>query len=227
MSPFGKAASVAACVALSVLVTLPAKAWEGGARAEETIEHANLDTTYGRVDGDVGVSFGAGGTFGPRGPRGTLDLRLRYLDTAGIFFFYEDGLSATSSDPRRVLGAGFEVRPLFIGRWLLDDELRIPRLDLFLDSFGLELATFFEQPALGAFGARPGLQVSLGLEVPILARASGPWVGLHGGLRWSDPAIGVDAAAGPASRSAFLSVTLAYHQIFAAHLVDANDAAPR
>jgi len=196
-------------------------------RADEATDRANGDPTYGRVDGDLGVSVGAGVTLGPSAPRGTVDLRLRYLDTAGLFGFYEDGFSATSSDPRRVLGGGFELRPLFLGRWLVGSELRIPWLDLFIDSFGLEIATFFEQPVGGAIGARPGIQASLGIEFPFLPRASGVWVALHGGVRWSDEAIEAGGPGGPASRAAFLTLTVAYHQIFGAHLVDANDVAPR
>src|SRR5580692_3816490 len=92
--------------------------WETVARADEFSRPAYVDTTYGRVNGDLGVSVGVGATFSPSAPRGTLDLRLRYLDTVGIFGGYEDGLSATSSDPRRVLAMGFEIRPLFLARWL-------------------------------------------------------------------------------------------------------------
>ncbi len=203
-----------------------ARAGEREARSDESVERANLDTTYGRIAGDLTLVFGAGATFGPNAPRAALDLRLRYLDTAGLFVSYEDGLSATSSDPRRVAVAGFELRPLFLARWLSGRELSVARLDLFIDSFGLELGAFVEQPTDGSFVDRPGLQASLGLEVPILASASGPWIGLHGGARWSDATLeGVDVAS-PVDRSLFLAVTVAYHQVLAAHLVDVRDTAP-
>src|ERR1700685_2877773 len=123
-------------------------AFAAGARAGERV-----DTTYGRLDGDLGVDFGAGATFGPRGPRGTLDVRLRYMDTAGVFSSYEDAIVATGSDPRRVLATGFEIRPLFLARWLVGREFGVPRLDMFFDSLGLELATFFEQPSGGPFSS--------------------------------------------------------------------------
>jgi hypothetical protein len=197
-------------------------AFAGRARADGAV-----DTTYGRIDGDLGVVFGAGATFGPRAPRATLDARLRYLDTAGIFISYEDGVVATGSDPRRVFAAGFELRPLFLARWLQGRELGISRLDLFFDSLGLEVGTFFEQASGSAFDAAPGLQASLGLEVPILARASGPWIAFHGGGRWSDAALEGQPIMAPHDRALFLSVTLAYHQVFAAHIVDARDTAPR
>jgi len=208
-------------VALLLAGTVAA-AFAGGARAE-----GNLDTTYGRLDGDLGLAFGAGATFGPSGPRATLDLRLRYLDTAGISCSYEDAISATGSDPRRVLAAGFELRPLFLARWLVGDEFAVPRLDLFVDSLGLELGTFFEQPSAGSFGLAPGLQASLGLEVPVLTRASGPWIAFHGGARWSDASLEGQPITASHDRALFLSVTLAYHQTFGAHLADIRDTAPR
>jgi hypothetical protein len=197
-------------------------AFAAGARAGERV-----DTTYGRLDGDLGVDFGAGATFGPRGPRGTLDVRLRYMDTAGVFSSYEDAIVATGSDPRRVLATGFEIRPLFLARWLVGREFGVPRLDLFFDSLGLELATFFEQPSGGPFSSAPGLQASLGLEVPVLARASGPWIAFHGGARWSDASLEGQPVAAPHDRALFLSVTLSYHQIFAAHVADIRDTAPQ
>jgi hypothetical protein len=197
-------------------------AFAAGACADERV-----DTTYGRLDGDLGVDCGAGAIFGPSGPRGTLDVRLRYMDTAGVFSSYEDAIVATGSDPRRVLTAGFEIRPLFLARWLVGRELGVPRLDLFLDSFGLELATFFEQPSGGPFSSAPGLQASLGLEVPFLARASGLWIAFHGGARWSDASLEGQPVAAPRDRALFLSVTLAYHQIFAAHIADLRDTAPQ
>jgi hypothetical protein len=197
-------------------------AFAGEARAD-----GGVDTTYGRIDGDLGLVFGAGATFGPRAPRATLDVRVRYLDTAGIFTSYEDGIVANGSDPRRVFAAGFEIRPLFLARWLVGRELGRARLDLLLDSFGLELGTFFEQPSGGSFDAAPGLQAGIGLEVPILAQARGPWIAFHGGARWSDASLEGQAIATPQDRALFLSVTLAYHQVVAAHLVDFRDTAVR
>ena len=185
------------------------------------------DTAYGRIDGDLSLVAGAGATFGPRGPRATADLRIRYLLTAGLFATYEDGaLVSSGAEPRRALGTGIELRPLFLGRWLRGLETGHPHLDLTLDSLGLELGAVFLQPAGASFGERPGLQLGLGLEIPILPRASGPIVGLHGGVRWSDRALGVDGGLGPADRAAYLTVTLAFQQVFGGHLVDFGDPEP-
>ena len=182
------------------------------------------DASYGRIDGDVGVVVGVGVTAAPRGLRAATDLRFRYLDTVGAFVTYEDGpLLGAGTDPRRVLATGLELRPLFLGRWLAGKEVGAPRLDLAIDSFGIELGAFFSQPDGAAFGARPGFQAGLGIELPVLPRASGLWIGLHGGARWSDAALGGDLLRGPSDRALFLSMTLAWHQIFGAHVVDLND----
>jgi len=200
---------------------------DGAARADESVGRANIDTTYGRIDGDVGVSVGAGATFGPNAPRAALDVRLRYLDTAGVFLTYEDGLTATSSNPRRVVAAGLELRPVFLSRWLSGREWSLARLDLFVDSVGLEIGAFVAEPVGASFVASPGFQASLGLEFPILPAANGPWIGLHGGARWSDEAIEGAPVSSAFDRSLFLALTVAYHQVLGAHLVDVRDVAPR
>jgi hypothetical protein len=207
---------------VAVAVGVVATSFAPGARGA-----GNVDTTYGRLDGDLGLVFGAGAVLGPSGPRATLDLRLRYMDTVGIFSSYEDAITETGSDPRRVLAGGFEIRPLFLARWLEGRELGTARFDLFVDSLGFELGTFFEEPSGSLFDASPGLQASLGLELPILAQASGLWIAFHGGGRWSDASLQGRPIADSHDRALFLSLTLAYHQIFGAHVVDALDGAPR
>jgi hypothetical protein len=175
----------------------------------------------------MSVVVGLGATVAARGARAASDLRLRYLDTAGVFGTYEDAsIFGTESDPKRVIAFGLELRPLFLGRWLQNKELGSPRIDLALDSVGLEIGPYFSQPIGASFAAKPGLQVGLGLELPVLAHASGPWIGLHGGIRWSDAALGGEALQGPADRAAFLSITIAWHQFFGAHVVDVGDKAP-
>jgi hypothetical protein len=215
------------CLLGAMALASGAEASEDPLRWEPSVRRGYVDTTYGRIDGDLTVVAGAGATFGPDSPRGTLDLRLRYLDTAGVFLSYEEGFGAASAEPERVIAAGFELRPLFLGRWLTGRELGLDRLDLLVDSLGLEIGVFLEQPPVGAFVDRPGLQLGAGLEVPILPRASGPWIGLHAGVRWSDAALQGVPVMDPLDRALFLSLTVAYHQVVAAHLVDVRDAAPR
>jgi hypothetical protein len=205
-------------LAVLALLCLP-----GTARAE-----AGPDTTYGRIDGDFSASVGLGATLGPRAPRAAADVRLRYMWTAGIFATYEDGpLFGGSSDPRRVFATGIEIRPLFLARWLQGLESGHPRLDLSIDSLALELGAAFVEPPGRPFGSRPGLQAGLGLQLPVLPRASGPVIGLHGGARWSDATLAGNDALGPSDRSLFLLVTVAWQQVFGAHVVDMGDRAPR
>jgi hypothetical protein len=185
------------------------------------------DATHGRVDGDMAVSLGVGATLGARAPRATAELRLRYLSTAGAFVSYEDGpLVASGAEPRRALATGFELRPLFIGRWMSGLESGHPYLDLTLDSLALELGAVFAQPEGVAFGSRPGLQAGLGLEVPLFPRATGLFVGLHGGARWSDRVLAGGPVAGPGDRALYLTLVLSWQQVFGAHVVDRRDRAP-
>jgi hypothetical protein len=180
---------------------------------------ADEDTTYGRIEGDVALSLGAGATIAPRGPRGAVDLRARYLDTAGLFVTYED----FGIDPRRVLATGFELRPLFLARWATGRHAQKGRLDLFIDSLGLELGLALAQPEGASFASRPGLQLGLGVELPVFERATGFWLGVHGGLRWSDRALGGNDIAGPSDRSAYLTISLSWHQVITTHAVDVGD----
>jgi hypothetical protein len=185
------------------------------------------DATYGRIDGDVAVVGALGMTLGPRAPRATADARLRYLSTAGMFFTYEDGpLIGASAEPRRVMAVGAELRPLFLARWARGLEWGSPRLDLAFDSIGLELGAVFLQPEGASFGGRPGLQAGLGFELPFMTTATGLFLSVHAGARWSNAALGGGPLAGPGDRAAFLTLAFSWQQIFGAHVVDLGDPAP-
>jgi hypothetical protein len=211
----GRAAAFVALTAAGVL-------FSGDTRAESS------DTTYGRVEGDLTLAMGLGGTVTARGVRAAGELRLRYMESAGVFASYEDAaLFGAAADSRRLLCAGVEVRPLFLYRWLKAHETQWPRLDLLIDSVGLELGAVFAEPAGAAFASQSGLEVALGVEMPIFDRAAGPWVAFHGGLRWSDEELASGVVRDANDRSAFLLVTLAWHLVEATHLVDLGDEIPR
>ncbi|MDB4943404.1 MAG: hypothetical protein JWP97_2938 [Labilithrix sp.] len=185
------------------------------------------DTSYERLEGDLSVAGAVGATFGPRAPRAALDLRLRYLWTAGIFVTYDDGpLLGSAAEPRRALAIGAELRPLFLARWLQGKETGHPRLDLAIDSLGLELGAVFQQPAGESFGSKPGLQAGLGLTIPFFPRASGLVIGLHGGARWSNAMLSGRDAETPSDRSLFGLVTVGWQQAFGGNVVDLGDRAP-
>ncbi len=199
-----------------------------GAYCPDTRGDAAVEPSYGRIEGDVTLVVGAGGVISPRGPRATGELRARYLETVGLFATYEDGvLVGSASDPRRVVTAGFELRPLFLYRWLRGLETHRARWDLLIDSVGLELGMAWAQPEGASFVAHPGVEAGLGIEFPIVPAASGPWIGVHGGVRWSDDVLGSGAVRSAEDREAYLSITLAWHEVISAHVVDAGDRAPR
>ncbi len=181
------------------------------------------DPSYGRVRGDLTLVAGAGTVVAPRGVRGEVELRARYLDAAGLFVAYEDApLFGSGAEPGRVLSAGLEVRPLFFYRWLQGHETGMPRLDLLIDSFGLEVGWTLSAPA-GEGLSLNGLQAGLGIEMPILPRASGPWVGVHGGVRWSDAALASGQTSDADDLAAYLALTLSWHEVVLTHLVDLKD----
>jgi hypothetical protein len=184
------------------------------------------DATYGRVEGDLTLVVGAGGVAAPRGPRGEAELRLRYLESVGVYAAYEDGpFLASRAEPSRFVLAGAEVRPLFLFRWLKGHETSQAALDLVIDSIGLEFGAAFAQPSGGGLSS-PGLEAGLGFEVPVLGRGTGLWVGLRGGLRWSEAAIVAGTVASADDRSVYVALTFAWHQVFAAHVADVGDEAP-
>jgi hypothetical protein len=208
-----------AVVVLAAGLALPC----GTARAQERPE-----PTYGRLQGDVTLVAGAGVVAAARGPRVEGELRLRYLESAGLFASYEDApLVGSGAEPARVLAAGLEVRPLFLARWLTGREAQRVRFDLAVDSLGLELAATLAQPAGTSFGSRAGVQAGLGVEFPLLREATGPWLGLHGGLRWSDEALASGTAASADDRGVYVAITLQWHQVVLTHLVDVGDGPPR
>jgi hypothetical protein len=196
----------------------------GPARGADTPPSPATDASHGRFDGDVALAGAAGMVVGPRGPRAAADLRFRYLQTAGLFATYEDGpLVGSASEPRRALAFGVELRPLFLARWATGRELGIGHLDLLIDSLGLELGAVFAQPEGARFGGRPGLQAGLGLELPFFGRASSPFLGLHGGVRWSDSALSGGPLDGPGDRALYAMISVGWQQLFGGNVVDFGD----
>jgi hypothetical protein len=190
--------------------------------SESAVAPSQADTSYGRLAGDSAFAFSLGAAADVRGVRGVVDLRYRYLQTAGLFVTYEEGFGA-GSEPLRLLLAGLELRPLFLGRYLEGYEIGVPRLDLLIDSIGFELGAFVAQPALGGFGDSAGLSFGLGLEIPFLPRASGPFLAVRAALRWSREAL---SAADPTSvdvEAFVVTVALGWQQTFGAHVVDVGD----
>ena len=189
---------------------------------------ALADGLHGRFDGDLELRVGAGAAIAAGGPMLAADVAARYLCTAGVFVHYADAIGTRGPRVERSIAAGVELAPLFLARYANNLEGGPPRLDLLLDSIAFGVGAFWAAPPHGAFGATPGLELSLGLAIPILPRATGPFLRVRGALRWRD----ADLAPGPESasfidRGALLSITLGWHHVVGSGVVDPGDGAIR
>lgn len=144
-------------------------------------DRAHGDGAYGRFDGDLDLGFGAGASaaFGS----GDLGVALRatghWYSTAGLFLSYSESVG-TSRLERRA-GMGVEVEPLFLLRWSEALERGPALLDLTLDSLSLGVGYFLLDPPSRGFGSRRGVEVSLGLGIPLVGESGGPWLEARGG----------------------------------------------
>ena len=186
---------------------------------------ATTDTAYGRLEGDLGVAVSVGAAIGPTGVRAEADLRIRLLESIGWFGGYEDRLRSAPG-PIRAFYTGMELRPLVPARWLKGLEFGHRFFDLCLDSLGLELGAFASQGGAESSLTRAGLQLGLGVEAPLSGQVAGAWLALHGGLRISDASL-TGSAGGGEQGGLYVSVTLAWHAMFATHVVDAGGFGPK
>jgi len=155
---------------LALAVALSALALPQAARADG-------DGLYGRFDGDFRLSVAAGG--GARiGARtvgiGLVELRARYLDSAGVF------VTGDSDDGAWRVTAGVELRPLFPARFLLGLESGARFFDLLVDSFTLELGIAATRLSTDPLA---GVVLGVGFDVPLVAE---PFrLAVHLGFRWT------------------------------------------
>ncbi len=125
---------------------------------------AAQDGAYGRLDGDLTLEAALGGGAAFEGEQvlgaGTLELRMRYLDVAGLFAAGELRPEGAS---RVIFGA--DLRPIFLARFLLNATLGDRYWDVFFDSIGLDLGV-----AIVPLDERAGvaLAVGFGLDVPLV-----------------------------------------------------------
>lgn len=159
--------------ALALVLCLAVPSIAAPARADD-------DGLYGRLDGDVRLSVGVGagarfpGTAVGAAPIGLVELRARYLDSAGVF------VAGDTDDSRWRLSGGVELRPLFLARFLLNHESGRSHLDLLVDSLGLELG--LAATHLTALPAA-ALVLGAGIDVPLVID---PFrLALRIGFRWT------------------------------------------
>jgi hypothetical protein len=187
------------------------------ARAEGT------DGIYGRFDGDLELGVHAGAAFAAGGPALAAGITAVYLSTAGLYLHYTDDVGGAAPRVARSLATGVHLAPLFLIRGALNAERGPAFVDLFLDSIALELGAVWSDPHATKWDAEPGLEVALSVALPILGRATGPFLGLRGALRWRPADFAPEAPTSAVDRGAVLSLTLGWHQVVRTHLIDAGD----
>ena len=211
--PFDRARSALAGLATALTLLAPAS-------AQAAEQDQVTDGAYGRFDGDLNFSLAAGATVGPGGPSAAVVGRVLFFESAGIYGAYTDALGRSEAALPRTLAAGITIRPLFIPRWALDLERGPAILDLTLDAIGFDLGVIWPASANGSLSERPGMEAALGTEVPLFGRANGPFIGARGALRWRAAEL---AAPTEAPLHPVLFLTLAWHALVDANIVDAGD----
>jgi hypothetical protein len=195
-SPRGPRRAPAWIVAAALLASAPARAQDGA---------------YGRLDGDLapGVEAGAAVPSGRGRVVPVAQGRLLYLGTAGIQGTW---LGGGAGRPWST-SLGAELRPLFLARFLKNRESGPPRLDLLLDSLYLGLAA-----RLGP-EREPGLDLTLGLEIPLSRSFRGVYLGARLLRHWPHEAF----ALGQGRPETLALLTLGLRTTWTTHLADARD----
>jgi hypothetical protein len=187
------------------------------------------------VSGEIGVSETVGDARS-RGESLAVRLSMLYLSSAGFFGQYNESFGIDSQPISRSVVGGVELRPLFLGRWAEDMEHGPAHLDLWLDSLSLTLGLHnlwrHDRHCVADTGTDDatrdchgfGMELSLGMDLPLLPRASSPFIALRGAVRWSLEHLETVRPTPPPM--GLITLSLGYHHLFAAHLVDAADPLP-
>jgi hypothetical protein len=178
-APVWVAAGLCAMVTASAGIAAP---------APSSVGREAHDGVYGRFDGDIEVGFALGAELEKDAARAAARATVHYFSVAGMYASYRDAFNRGSPDARLV-SLGLDLRPLFIPRWSQGWEDGPALLDLMLDSAALSLGAYWGSSAPEARSSR-GLELGLGFGVPLFTRASGPWLGARGLMRWPEPMLG-------------------------------------
>jgi hypothetical protein len=196
-------------------------------RAARAQNDPEADGVYGRLDGDLLIVGEAGASVSVDGTSMVVGGRALYLSTAGVFTRYLEGFGNDDLPASRILSAGVELRPLFLARFARDLERGPAHLDLLLDSLAIDVGAFWWAPPGGSLVRLPGLEVGLGLDVPILPRASGPHLGAMAAMRVSHHGVGAAVGEDLDLAASSLLLTFSWHAVIDAGIVDAGDALAR
>jgi len=178
--------------ALSLLISTQlaprtARAEGAGARLPRSSEVGSGDGVYGRFDGDLDLGLALGAELGSAGQAApALRATAHYFSIAGV---YANGrIKAGDESAPSLFGVGVDLRPLFVPRWAKGLETGCALFDLTLDSLSLSLGAFWAKPGAQEAASQRGFDAQLGLGVPLLATAAGPWLEARGALRYPDGA---------------------------------------
>jgi hypothetical protein len=194
-------------------VSLTAASFTTRAAAED------VDGVYGRLDGDVAVTGEASLVVGGEGAAVGGRLAASYLTMSGVYLGYEQGLGMPDQSLARRWSAGIELRPAFMARFLSDLERGPALLDLWLDSIGVNLGAYLagHTPSTCPSGCQTrGVELSAQMALPLLGRASAPFVGLRGGVRV--PLEPLDAPE-PTASQGFVALTLGHQHLVSTGLL--------
>ena len=146
------------------------------------------DGVYGRFDGDLDLGLALGAELGSVGNAApTVRATAHYFSSAGL---YASGrIKAGDHSAPSLFGVGVDLRPLFLPRWVKGLQTGSALFDLTLDSLSLSLGAFWARQS-DPQGPKPyrGFDAQLGLGVPLLATAPGPWIEVRGAFRYPDGA---------------------------------------
>ncbi|MEM9188164.1 MAG: hypothetical protein AAGF12_03255 [Myxococcota bacterium] len=123
------------------------------------------DGLYQRFDGDVMLSAAVGGGVrvdGEPDPVASLELRARYLDTAGF-------VVAADYFGDLALTFAVDLRPLFLPLFFTNQSTGSEFVDLLLQSIGIEIGASFLP--IGTDGG-VGLAIGAGIDVPVVLPSS-------------------------------------------------------
>jgi hypothetical protein len=193
-------------LSLAVLLSTPAvaraedtkpKQWEPGRRTTSKLptevdadaEASAGDGVYGRFDGlfDIGLELGA--AFDSSATSGAALASIHYMYMAGVYAGYADAFGGDAAARARTVSFGVDMRPAFIPRWSNNLQSGSSLTDLVIDSISFGVGAYFAQPQGGSLGDRKGLELSLGVGIPLMGRVDGAWLGARGYLRWDDPGV--------------------------------------
>ncbi len=192
-----KAARYARVLLVFLGLLLPRQAQAESAFGESTVDAPALahvtdpntfsDGVYGRFDGALSLSPHAGAELDFEDERARLlvGVAARYYAFFGLYVAYRESFDDDATT-RHLLSGGVLVEPLFLLRFRKNAERGPAFWDLTLDSLSASGGYFVAAPREQSFGEESGFEAGLGMGVPLLARAPGPWLRLRGNVRFLD-----------------------------------------